>query len=78
MRRIPLKDLPLDDDAALKQYLFDMYQRKDEMLKHFKNEGKFPGVEGKEIPLTDEAPVYVMRYAAVVFALFVMLVLWLM
>eukprot|EP00750_Incisomonas_marina_P021366 INCI4330.1.p1 GENE.INCI4330.1~~INCI4330.1.p1 ORF type:complete len:372 (-),score=41.70 INCI4330.1:103-1140(-) len=77
VRRVPLKDLPLGsgreedrekDDAQLKKYLFDMYQRKDELLQAFKRDGKFPGAEPKEIPLDPEASVQLLRHAAGVVA----------
>jgi lysocardiolipin and lysophospholipid acyltransferase len=65
VRRIPLKDLPLGDDAALKQWLFELFRGKDELLKQFQRDGRFPG-EQREPPLEPGAKVQVLLHVAAV------------
>jgi len=75
VRRIPIKDLPRHDDAELKKYLFDMYEKKDELLKAFKTTGTFPGSTPREVPLSPEAGVQLMRHAVALLAVVVLVTL---
>ena len=42
IRRFPVDSLPTDDEA-LKQWVFDRYREKDELLARYKEDGVFPG-----------------------------------
>ena len=43
VRRFPIADLPVGDDEALNQWVFDRYREKDELLIDFHAKGTFPG-----------------------------------
>lgn len=47
-RRFPIADLPLDDEEALKRWLFDRFKEKDELLDRLYRTGSFEEGAGTE------------------------------
>lgn len=43
MERIPFKDIPTDSEEEINQFLIDLYLRKDKLMDHYLENGKFPG-----------------------------------
>ncbi|KAG2391865.1 hypothetical protein C9374_013350 [Naegleria lovaniensis] len=41
VRRIPIKDIPYDDDEKIEKWVYDCFYRKDEMLKEFQKTKSF-------------------------------------
>ncbi|RWS27348.1 1-acyl-sn-glycerol-3-phosphate acyltransferase delta-like protein, partial [Leptotrombidium deliense] len=41
--RIPLNTIPTDSEESIAQFLYDLYQKKDQLTDYFNENGKFPG-----------------------------------
>jgi hypothetical protein len=42
IRRYPISTIPLNDDEKLKDWIFQCWKEKDELLDHFKQHQRFP------------------------------------
>lgn len=45
VERLDVTKVPTDTDEANSKYLFELYQEKDRLFEHFKEHGRFPGIE---------------------------------
>ncbi|XP_053205237.1 1-acyl-sn-glycerol-3-phosphate acyltransferase delta-like [Panonychus citri] len=43
IQRVPMKDIPKEDDQQISNFLLDIYKQKDDLTNYFNEHGKFPG-----------------------------------
>lgn len=45
VEKLNVDDISIENEDATSKYLYDVYKRKDDLVDHFKKNGRFPGIE---------------------------------
>lgn len=56
--------VPYEDPAAFQRWLYELFQQKDELMSHFYQEGSFPGIKSRRVPLSHRWAMPVISIAA--------------